>query len=332
MLDGITIIISTFNGKPNLSITLEGLVRLVRNSIPHLELILVDNASTDDTSNFVQEKWNELGNPFELNIIYEPKAGKINAQNTGLKAVKTEYVLICDDDNELMPDYLENGFKLLKSNPKIGALGGRGIVKSTVEIPVWFESMAYMYACAPQANKTGDVRPERNVIYGAGMFVNMKAYQKAMNAGFKVLLPSRIGKSVVTGAEDGELCWWLRFAGYEIWYSENLVFNHHIQPSRLTEEYRIKLLTMFKIGFPVGKLYLRIFSGELRRPIRFFWFKEVCYTLKDLVKLFFNRGQEKKLELKRSFAQMIYFLKVRGEYDKTYHDLLHKYNQLNLGK
>lgn len=332
MIEGITILISTYNGTQNLTKTLEGLSKLVRDSIPNLEFILVDNASTDDTASFVQDKWNELGNPFLLNIIYERKAGKINAQNTGLKAVKTEYVLICDDDNELMLDYLVNGYKLLQSNPKIGALGGRGIVKSTIEIPDWFEDMAYMYACAPQAKKTGDVRPERNVIYGAGMFVNMNAYQNAMNAGFKVLLPSRIGKSVVTGAEDGELCWWLRFAGYEIWYSENLIFNHHIQPGRLTEEYRIKLLTMFRVGFPVGKLYLRIFSGELRRPIRFFWFKEFCYTLKDFVKLFFIRGQEKQLEFKRSLSQMAYLLKVRGEYDSTYHELLEKYNKLNLGE
>lgn len=332
MIDGITILISTHNGKQNLDNTLTGLSILVCETIPYLELILVDNASTDDTANFVQEKWNDLDSPFQLTIIKEPNPGKINAQNTGLKSAKTEYVLICDDDNELMPDYLENGFKLLKSNSKIGALGGRGVVKSTVDIPEWFESMAYMYACAPQANKTGDVRPERNVIYGAGMFINMNAYQKAMNAGFNVLLPSRIGKSVVTGAEDGELCWWLRFCGYEIWYAENLIFNHHIQPSRLTEEYRIKLLTMFRVGFPVGKLYLRIFSGELRHPIRFFWFKEFCYTLKDFVKLFFIKGKDKRLELKRSFAQMIYFLKFRSEYDMIYHDLLNKFNRLNLGK
>jgi glycosyltransferase involved in cell wall biosynthesis len=330
--EGITILISTYNGKDNLPKTLEGLSKVDFNQIPFVKLIVVDNASKDGTSEFVIEKWNQLGSPFQMEVIYESNPGKIHAQTTGLNHIQTEFALICDDDNELLPDYLQNGYELLQANSIIGALGGRGIIHSTVEIPAWFESMAYMYACAPQAKKTGDVRPERNVIYGAGMFLNMAAYRKAIEAGFQVLLPSRIGKSVVTGAEDGELCWWLRFCGYEIWYSENLIFNHHIQPSRLTEEYRIKLLTMFKVGFPVGKLYLRIFSGELRSPIRFFWFKEFCYTLKDLVKLFFTRGQEKKLELKRSFAQMIYFLKVRGEYDKSYHELLHKYNQLNLGK
>ncbi len=330
MIDGITILICTFNGKSNLTNTLQGLSKLNLENIPYTALVLVDNASTDDTSNFTKRKWEELGNIFPIQIIKEENPGKINAQNTGLKIVKTKYVLICDDDNELYPDYLGIGYQLLKSNSKIGALGGRGVVKSEVEIPKWFDSMAYMFACAPQAKKTGDVRPERNVIYGAGMFLNMTAFDISLKAGFDYLLPSRIGKSVVTGAEDGEICWWLRFAGFEIWYSEDLIFNHHIKPSRLTDEYHIKLLTMFKIGFPVGKLYLRIFNGELRKPIKFFWLKESLYTIKYILKIPFMKRSEKKMELKRSASQLLYFLKERRNYDNNYHKLLGIYNSLNV--
>lgn len=332
MIAGISILISTYNGKDNLPKTLEGLANLVINLIPSVKLIIVDNACNDGTSEFVKQKWSELGNPFELEVIQEIQPGKIHAQTTGLNHIQTQYTLICDDDNELFPDYLQNGYKILQSNPEIGALGGRGLVKCEVDIPSWFESMAYMYACAPQAKKTGDVRPERNVIYGAGMFLNMFAYRKAKDVGFEVLLPSRIGKSVVTGAEDGELCWWLRFCGYEIWYAENLLFNHHLRPSRLTEEYRSSLLTMFKVGFPAGKLYLRIFSGELSKPIKLFWLKELLYTLKDGIKIPFLKSTDRILELKRSLAQMRFFIIERSNYDKKYHKLLKIYQSLNIGK
>ncbi len=332
MIKGITILISTYNGKDNLLKTLEGLANLDNYQILFVKLILVDNASSDGTSEFVKEKWSELGKPFELEVIQEIQPGKIHAQTTGLNHIQTEFALICDDDNELFPDYLQNGYELLRANPIIGALGGRGIVQSEVEIPKWFESMAYMYACAPQANKTGDVRPERNVIYGAGMFLNMAAYRKTLSAGFQYLTPSRTGTSVITGAEDSELGWWIRYCGYEIWYSENLLFNHHLRPSRLTEEYRNSLLTMFKVGFPVGKLYLRIFSGELRKPIKLFWLKELIYTFKDAVKIPFLKSSDRALEWKRSVTQMRYFLSARSKYDKTYHKLLTIYQSLNPGK
>ena len=189
-----------------------------------------------------------------------------------------------------------------------------------------------MYACAPQAKKTGDVRPERNVIYGAGMFLDMAAYYNAISAGFTYLTPSRTGTSVITGAEDSELCWWLRFCGYEIWYAENLIFNHHLRPSRLTEEYRKSLLTMFKVGFPVGKLYTRIFSGDLKKPIKLFWLKELLYTMKDVIKIPFLKSSDRKFEWQRSINQIRYFLSEPSNYDKTYHKLLTIYQSLNSGK
>lgn len=322
MKSGVSVIISTYNGKERLRATITAIAHQKLNESIDIEVLLIDNASTDGTADFVAQLWKELNAPFALKVISEPQPGKINAQNTGFANAQYSYVLICDDDNILSPNYIKNGYALLTSNPKIGALGGRGIPKADVPLPEWFGEMAYMFACAPQADKTGDVQPQRNVIYGAGMFVNMEAYNKVKQAGFKSLLPSRIGKSLVTGAEDGEICWWLRLGGYEIWYAENLTFEHYLPASRLTEEYRQRLLTMFKVGFPVGKLYLRIYRGELTKPIKFFWLKETIYTLLYIPQIPFNNVKEKWLDFKRSIAQIRYFLQAREKYDNTLAELL----------
>ncbi len=330
MKDGITLLICTYNGKNRLYQTLKALAHQNVSSIPFLTLMLVDNASTDNTENFALQNWKELESPYPLKVLTEKTPGKINAQNKGLEMVETSYVLICDDDNELQQDYILRGYELLKSNAKIGALGGQGIVKSTVSIPSWFKDVAYMYACAPQGNGTGEVQPQRNVIYGAGMFLNMKAYKEAKEVGFKNLLQSRIGKSVVTGAEDGEICWWLRFCGYEIWYDENLKFFHHILPERLTDSYKERLTNMFKLGTPVGRLYIRIYRNQITQTVKFFWLKESIYMFWYLFNIPFTSSKNKKIELKRSLSQIRYFLSERKRYDEKVNYLLSMKSKIKL--
>lgn len=314
---GVSILICTYNGKNRLATTLKALSQQNTSSIPNVELLLIDNASTDGTSQFVIEEWQNLHKPFPLKIITEPTPGKINAQERGLTEAGFKYALICDDDNALFPDYLSRGYELLLSNPKIGALGGQGIAVSENKLPEWFSEYAYHFACAPQAPKTGEVQPVRNVIYGAGMFINLEGWRKVKAAGFKYLLPSRIGKQLVTGAEDGEVCWSLRFAGYEIWYAEELKFYHHLPASRLTEEYRTRLLSALYVGSVAGKLYPRVYRKELTKPIRCFWLKELIYTLIYVLKLPFVNVKDKKLDFERSLFQAKYLLKQRDKYDES---------------
>jgi glycosyltransferase involved in cell wall biosynthesis len=321
-IEGVSVLICTYNGAARLETTLAALSKTERNAIPAVELVVVDNASTDDTGSFVKKKWSELGSPFPLKLVDEAKPGKIIAQEKGLSVTQYKYVLICDDDNALFPDYLIKGYSLLKSNPGIGALGGQGIAVSDVPIPGWFKDFSYYYACAPQAPKTGDVRPNRNVIYGAGMFINTSAFAKAKNAGFKYLLPSRTGNTLVTGAEDGEVCWAIRFAGYEIWYSEELKFYHHLPPSRLTDEYRQRLLSSLNASNVAGKLYLRIFKGELTKPVRFFWLKELIYTAIYTFRLILKGVKENYADFQRSVNQMKYLLRERNNYDEALNYLL----------
>jgi glycosyltransferase involved in cell wall biosynthesis len=317
MKKGVSILISTYNGKEKLPATLEALSRLKTDRIPGVELILVDNASTDGTSAFTREKWNTLGNPFPLLIMEETKPGKLNAQEKGFAHAAYEYVITCDDDNSFFSDYLEVGYSLMEQNPQIGVLGGQGIAVSTIPIPDWFSEYAYNFACAPQAPQTGEVRPTRNVVYGAGMWVRMKGYQMAKEHGFTFILPSRTGKLLTTGGEDSELCWALRFLGYEVWYADELKFYHHVPADRLTEDYRKRLLEGIQANGPAAKIYLRIAKGEIKEKVRLFWFKELIYTLFSALFLPFNKLTPlNSKELKRIWININYYLMERVNYDK----------------
>jgi glycosyltransferase involved in cell wall biosynthesis len=318
----VTILISTYNGRDKLGETLRALARLDTSDVALTHLILVDNASTDGTAAFSKEQWNALGSPYPLQVLHEPRPGKLHAQELGLSMVKTPFVVICDDDNALFPDYLTIGLRYLLADRNIGVLGGRGLAVSNVPIPTWFNAYSYFFACAPQAPATGEVRPTRNVVYGAGMWLRMEGYHRAKEKGFRFIMATRTGTSLSTGGEDSELCWALRFQGYAIWYVQELRFYHHVPADRLTEDYRKRLLMGMHSNGPLGGIYLRIANGEIDRPVKYFWVKELGYTLRDALALPFGRMKDKKQELRRMVRNIRFFLIKRGEYDAAVNEVL----------
>jgi len=318
----ISIVLCTYNGRNKLSSTLSSLSNLVLDNITSIELIVVDNLSNDHTTEFVDSYWNsELNKPYPLVLLNENRPGKLFAQELAFKHAKGEFILICDDDNELNADYLQIGLNYLIKNTKIGVIGGQGIAISTSEIPEWFESNKYHFACAPQAPKTGNVMPTRNVVYGAGMWVRKSAYDKAKKLGFKFLLNSRTGSSLTTGGEDSELCWAIKLLGYEIWYVEELRFKHHIPSNRLTNEYRNKLLAGMIDNAPLAGAYLRIWKNNITQQVRFFWVKELLYAFKAYL---LNRDNEYKKILKLNIR---FYFQFRSKYDDSFNQIINYRNR-----
>jgi glycosyltransferase involved in cell wall biosynthesis len=314
---GISISLTTYNGVKRLYNTLLALSNLSIDKFKFVELIVIDNASEDDTSEFVEKTWRELGNKFVCKLINLEVNNLTLARKTGMDLAKGDLVITCDDDNSFHSNYLEIGVKYFLDNPKIGVLGGQGRIISEVSVPSWFERYAYYYGCAPQAEKTGNVYPERNVVYGAGMWHRNSAYQKISNAGFKYLMKSReIGK--LGCGDDSELCWAFKFAGYEVWYAEDLVFDHHITPHRLTEAYLEQLLNYHGINGPYTNLHYRIFSNQITSVKLLFWLREIAHYFLYLIKSPFVIPKNK---LKSEFNRVIQAIKIlwndKSEYDKN---------------
>jgi len=320
---GISILISTYNGVSRLSKTLESLAKLDILGISFVELILIDNASTDNTFEFSKNKWRELGAPFLLKSIIETQPGKIHAQEAGLKIANGEFILICDDDNSFFLDYLQIGLKYLNENPKIGVLGGRGIGVSTIDFPDWFEDKSYLYGCAPQAPQTGNVKPTRNVVYGAGMWFRHEAYLKSKSLDYEFILGSRIGSKLITGAEDSEVCWMLIFLGYEVWFIDEMRFNHHITENRLTEKYLERLILGMTESGLTSSIHNRVWNGVISQKVDLFWFKELIYSLNEYVKICFSSvSVNKSLDLKRIKNNCKLLLKEKSKYDEKVNRIL----------
>jgi glycosyltransferase involved in cell wall biosynthesis len=327
--EGVSIIICSYNGASRLEEVLTAIALLDRKHVPFVELIFADNASTDNSTLVVQQKWEQLNTPFPLILLKEAQPGKIFALQKALKEANASVVLICDDDNILTSNFLNIGFDLLKNNPEVGVIGSNGIPKSKIDIPNWFHEVRYNYACGAQAPQSGDVSPTRNVVYGAGMFFRKEAYETALSNGFKFLAQNREGSSLKGGGEDGELCWAIKMQGYEIWYEDRLKFYHIIPEIRLSKEYYKKLLIGGQVNGPLSSIHLRIWSGKIANPVSLFWQKELIYYSLDFIKkiVLFPIHRDKK-ELFRIYFNIIYLLIKRSFYDKCINDILAYYNRV----
>ncbi|MBW3127589.1 glycosyltransferase [Hymenobacter profundi] len=243
---GVSFLICTYNGVERISETLACLARQKGASTIEWEVIFVDNASTDNTTSVAQVYWEKLGSPVPLRTFEEPRPGKNFAVEVAFSQASYGYVCIVDDDNRLASDYLQIGYDLLESNPKIGILGGQNTGVFEVMPPDWFSAYQALYAVGPQLRPyqsipLPDGLVEEAVLWGAGMFVRMEVWYKLRQGEFKSLFLGRQGTKNLTAGEDDELCYASRLLGYEVWYSSNLKLQHYMTASRLTEAYRDRL-------------------------------------------------------------------------------------------
>ena len=315
----ISLILCSHNGNDRILSTLLSLSKLIIPSDTKVELVFVDSNSTQSMLGIVNQYWEEKGNPFPLLNLRETKSGKVAALRLGFEHASGEYFVVVDDDNELQPDYLEQGFHYLQQHPKVGVLGGQGTLPKEYELPDWFESYSYHFACGPQNIQDGDVRPRRNVVYGAGMWVRKEAYQKAIKNGLPFIFDfhaiNQSVKALNNGGEDGELCWAIRFQGYEIHYLSSLIFTHRIARSKFTDTYLKMIQERTNHSTLLGTIYYRVDKLNLTR-VNFFWFKELVFIILNYFKNFKFNYVYLTSELKRNYFNISLLLKMRSKYDE----------------
>ena len=98
------------------------------------EVIIVDNASLDDTRKVI-EHFSKL---LPLKYCFQSIPGKSVSLNLGLSGACGEIVLFTDDD--VIPDsaWLVNHIKAMNQNPDINIIGGKIVVDRTI-MPSWLE-------------------------------------------------------------------------------------------------------------------------------------------------------------------------------------------------
>lgn len=84
----------------------EAIASVARQSHAPIDLIVVDDASTDNSVEAIRAALDKAGNLHETKLIaLDENVGKLGAINRALPHVHGDYLVILDSDDELTPDY-----------------------------------------------------------------------------------------------------------------------------------------------------------------------------------------------------------------------------------
>lgn len=303
LLNGVSFIICTYNSVKRIGETLHCLAKQRVPAGIGWEVVLVDNACTDDTAAEAERCWQALSVPAQLRIFSEARPGKNFAVELAFRQARYQYACIVDDDNRLDADYLQIGYDLLERNPMIGILGGMNTATFDIAPPDWFATYQHCYAVGEQKGyEKGQVKTfedgniGRNALWGAGMYIRTSLWHQLQQLQFKSLFIGRQGTKNLTAGEDDEICYAIQMLGYEVWYSSKLQLKHHMTAGRLTESYRDRLF--YSSVWSQTRIYAYI-NTLWGKPSKYLitsnLLKDFAYMLKGLANRIFSKDYARAL-------------------------------------
>jgi GT2 family glycosyltransferase len=336
---GVSIVVCCFNSASRLSSaftrTLGHLATQESRTDTPWEVIVVDNASTDDTARIAQESWPQ-GIAGSLQVVREPQIGVSYARERGLAEAKYEFVSFIDDDNWVFPGWVDTVAEVMSRHPEAGACGGQ--VAPVFEIlppPVWFEQFKGWFAVGPDLSEERDVTESGGVLWTAGLTIRRSAWRELRSNGFHFLLPGHQGTTFRAG-EDDELCLALRLLSWRLWSNPRLRLRHFLPAQRVQWRHlRRRARAGGESSVVLDPYYLMLRELDADRPLTrkvldrlgAKWSCQmILEVLKTLIKrplaslflpVFSFEGRAAALAVENSIGRLARLWKMRATYDST---------------
>ena len=181
-----------------------------------LEVIIIDNASTDETATLLSRIENATI------LTQSENLGFLKAVNLGLETARGDHILLLNNDAILRPGALTAAVDTLEAEDDIGAVGGRiilpnGQLQEAGSI-IWNDGSCIGYGRGDDPDR-GQYMFRRDVDYCSGAFllVNGNLFRE-LNGFDEAFAPAYY--------EETDLCMRLRGAGYRIVFDPNVVIDH----------------------------------------------------------------------------------------------------------
>ncbi|CDI01112.1 putative Glycosyltransferase [Candidatus Competibacter denitrificans Run_A_D11] len=211
------------------------------------ELIIVDNASTDETRQIL----NKFASNTDIcvHVISEPKVGLSRARNAGWQYAKSEVIIFSDDDCYPQSDFIDAIWSNFTEN-WVDYIGGRILLYDPKDFPITIQLREDRYDLPPGSFI------ESGLIQGANMAFRRKVLLRV--GGFDEFLGAGTN---LPGSDDTDIINRASAVGFWGAYDPRpVVFHHH---RRQTQEQVATLMRSYDIGR--GAYYMKATLDKTRR-------------------------------------------------------------------
>jgi glycosyltransferase involved in cell wall biosynthesis len=232
----VSVVVTTFNRAASLARALACLAAQQTAGEFTLEIVVVDNASTDDTRAVVRQL--AAGDAPQTRYCFDPRQGLPFARNRGLSEAQGEWIAFFDDDQLAPPEWLLTLIRFARSR-KLQCVGGARTLRFESEAP-----QLAQYGRQLLGESNAGERPvpyRRTLLPTTGNVLVHRSVFDALH-GFD--------ETWLEGGEDTEFFNRLVSSNVEAWYTPDAVVEHVIPANRTEAAYlnRIALRHGVTIG------------------------------------------------------------------------------------
>ena len=276
----ISIIIPHFNGIEVLS---ECIKSLSKTDFQSYEIIVVDNASSDGSQNWIKKNYPEI-----ILLESESNYGYAGGCNKGSQIAMGEYLVFLNNDTTQEPDWLTHLFNCFQTKDNIAAVQPK--------ILNYYDRTIFDYAggagglmdkyCYPfargrvflnQEKDVGQYDDSRECFWASGTSMMVKKELFQLVGGFDEVFFSHM--------EEIDLCWRLQALGYKIWVEPRSVIFHKnatTLPMFTHRKYYLNHRNSLLMLFSNHNILDTIYYGAARILLEFV---AICYSI---IKIDFN--------------------------------------------
>lgn len=298
----ISAIITTHNRVEYLKRALNGLAEqtLPKNKF---EILVVDNASTDNTKQAVLDMLHSLSN---LQYIYESVLGLPHARNTGWKTARGRYIAFLDDDAIPSPQWLEKIVETFETvKPKPGCVGGKIQPIWESPQPSWLNDNLARCLTILDWSDTPFFIQQPQYVAGANIAFPRDLIEKVN--GFKSDL-GRVGKKLLSNDEI-LVSKRIEKMGFKTYYHPDIAVYHHILASRINKTWFMSRHYWQGVSDAIALRCLEVPSIKSRLRTAMAKAKALLFSPKTLMKFFSDTNDPLQFQEKCSIAYTFGYLR-----------------------